>query len=137
METSTKKVINLKDSLQLAQHIEKLFNEKVLDLFLSECERLLESGIELKDFGAFHKLPFDLDVQYKSMKRVVAESDILLKKAYEKDEQDEAWKQLQMNELCTISVRTNKTLMELKSHGILEIDIKHALIMAYLIKLYT
>lgn len=42
-----------------------------------------------------------------------------------------------MNELCTISVRTNKTLMELKSRGILDIDIKHALIMAYLIKLYT
>lgn len=75
----------MKDSHQLAQLLEKLFNEKILDFFVSECERLLESGIDLRDFGAFHKLPFDLDVQYKSMKRVVAESDLLLKKAYEKD----------------------------------------------------
>jgi hypothetical protein len=52
---------------------------------VSECESLLESGIDLRDFGVFHKLTFDLDVQYKSMKRVVAEADLLLKKAYEKD----------------------------------------------------
>jgi hypothetical protein len=45
------------------------------------------------------------------MKRVIAESEPLLKKAYDMNGEEEGWKQLKMNELCTISVRTNKTLM--------------------------
>lgn len=68
------------------------------------------------------------------MKRVFAESERLIQIS---KEPEEGWKTMQMDEKCTMSVRANKTLMELKSRGILDIDIKHALIIAYLIKLYT
>ena len=36
-----------------------------------------------------------------------------------------------------MSVRAHKTLMELKSQGVLDIHIKHMLIVPYLMKLYT
>lgn len=72
MEQKNNKNLHILQDHHLAQHLEKLFNEKVLDVFVAECERLIEADIDLREFSAYHKLTFDLAVQYKSMKRIVA-----------------------------------------------------------------
>jgi hypothetical protein len=94
----------------------------------------MKGGINLRELSQYHKIEYNMEEQYHSMKRVLAESDRLIKISREPEE---GWKTMEMDEKCTMSVRANKTLMELKSRGILDIDIKHALIIAYLIKLYT
>lgn len=41
-----------------------------------------------------------------------------------------------MDEQCTVSVRANNTIMELKSEGIMDISLKNILIVAFLMKHY-
>jgi hypothetical protein len=75
-----------------------------------------------------------MEHQYHSMKRVLSESDKLLKIAYDPDNNE--WKNIDIDKQCILSVRSNKTLMELKSRVILDLSMKNTLIIAYLIKHY-
>ena len=61
-----------------AQQLQKLFDEKTLDLFVKECEQLRQEGVDLKQMSSAHKLDYDMEEQYHSMKRVMAESQKLL-----------------------------------------------------------
>lgn len=75
-----------------------------------------------------------MEEQYTSMKRVLIESQKLLELSRQSDE---GWKTIDIDEKCKMAVRSNKTLMELKSQGVLDINIKSMLVVPYLMKLYT
>ena len=81
-----------------------------------------------------YRLEYDIEEQYHSMKRVIYESERLISISLA---QEEGWKMMKMNEECTFSVRANNTIMEVKSKGVLNLDIKEALVVAYLMKHYT
>ena len=105
-----------------------------MDLFVLECEAIANAGISLMEFSQFYKLEHDMEEQYRSMKRVLEESDRLLKLA---QGPDEGWKIIQIDAKCTMAVKAHKTLMELKSTGILDVKMKNILQVVYLMKLYT
>jgi len=50
---------------------------------------------------------------------------------------DEGWKVIQIDSKCSISIRVKGTEIELKSKGTLQVNIKHILYVAYLMKFYT
>ena len=67
------------------------------------------------------------------MKRVYSEAQRLVEIA---KAEEEGWTKLQMNQHCSISVRVNNTLMEMKSSGIIDVSLKNMLIVVFLMKYY-
>jgi hypothetical protein len=43
-----------------AKHLKTLFDDKVLDLFIRECESLMQQGINLKELSMVHHLEDDM-----------------------------------------------------------------------------
>jgi hypothetical protein len=50
---------------------------------------------------------------------------------------NEGWKSIKIDDRCSLSIRTNHTLLEMKSRGVIECNVKHFLYLAYLVKLYS
>ena len=50
--------------------------------------------------------------------------------------EEAGWTKIQVDEHCTISVRANGTVMEMKSEGVINLNLKHMYIVAFLIKFY-
>ena len=68
----------IKNREEQAKRLQKNFNEKVLDLFIEECEQLMSEGIKLKEFSEYYKLEYDMEEQYHSMKKVLTEAERLV-----------------------------------------------------------
>ena len=53
-----------------AERLWHLFNEKILNVFLRDCERIMDEGIRLDTLPAVKERAIDFKVEYESMKRV-------------------------------------------------------------------
>ena len=65
---------NKNEGYDQAKQLQQLFDEKVLDRFIDQCEKLIKNGTNLREYSSFYKLDYDMEEQYQSMKKVLAEA---------------------------------------------------------------
>jgi hypothetical protein len=111
-----------------------LLSEKVMDLFLRDCEKLLQEGADLNALSALGPYKTDFRIEYESMKRMfaIATADLNIAKG-----SDEGWKEIKIDEKCTLLVKSHDTVLQLKIRGTVDLNIKHICYAAYLVKHYT
>ena len=68
------------------------------------------------------------------MRRVLERTQALLQLA---NSPNDGWRGIKIDEKCTLSIKPNQTMLELKSKGTVDCNIKCFLYLAYLIKLYS
>ena len=80
------------------------------------------------------KYPNNLKMEYTSMKKtlLLATQDIDLAKS-----SNQGWKVIDIDDKCTIAVRSKGTVLELKVKGTVDLNVKHICCAAYLIKHYN
>ena len=65
---------NKAEEYDQAKKLQQLFDEKVLDRFIDQCESLIKNGVNLQEYSSFYKLDYNMEEQYHSMKKVLAEA---------------------------------------------------------------
>lgn len=58
-----------------AERLWYLFNEKILDVFLRDCEMVMSEGIVLDSLPAIKEKTVNFKVEYKSMKRAYLQAE--------------------------------------------------------------
>jgi hypothetical protein len=77
---------------------------------------LIIAGLDLASLSKKYGLTYNLINEYESMKRVLSKTKSLLVLA---NSPDEGWKVINIDGKCTLSVRINHTIIEMKSRGTL------------------
>ena len=65
---------NKNEEYDQAKQLQKQFDEKVLDRFIDQCETLINNGTNLREYSSSYKLDYDMEEQYQSMKKILAEA---------------------------------------------------------------